>query len=330
MKKIIAKIMAFVSAAALALPLAACGNDEENVVHVYMPDGAPAVALSALMDSGYAGTEFKVVAAATIGGLVNNGTADMAIMPINAAAASYNRGTGIVMLSVNTHGNLYVVGGDADIAPAALVDHSLGVIGAGNVPDLTVRMLFDEIEVPYETVRDMEDGKVKKVSGKVALYYADDATGILPLLKTGKLDYALVGEPAATNSGAHIAIDMQEQWRAAFGKGYPQACLVAKKSLVQNNKKYVDGFLAALSASDGWAARNPDKALAAVKNHFDGTSTLKVLTETIVENCNILTVPAMQKKDDCDAFFGALTQMKTGNGTAVLAKVPDADFYYQP
>lgn len=329
MKKIFAFVTAIVSAATLSLPLAACSDEDEGVIRVYMPDGAPAVALSYFMDSGYAGTEFTVVTASVIGGLVNNGTADMAIMPINAAATSYNRGTDIVMLSVNTHGNLFVVGGAEQIEPTDLVGHSLGVIGAGNVPDLTMRMLFDELSVPYESVG-LEGGAVKKLDGKVSVYYADDATGILPLLKQNKLDYALVGEPAATNSGAHIAIDMQAEWYNAFGTGYPQACLVAKGSLVRNNKAYIDGFLAALSASDGWAEQNPDKALAAVKGHMDGTSTLAALSETIVKNCNIRTVPAAEMRTACDAFFAKLTGMQTGTGTTVLSKVPDDGFYYKP
>ncbi len=234
------------------------------------------------------------------------------------------------MLSVNTHGNLFIVGGDADteIEPQELVGHTLGVIGAGNVPDLTMRMLFDEINLAYERTTEMDDGKVKGIAGKVALYYADDATGIMPLLKTGKLDYALVGEPAATNSGKPIAVDMQKEWEATFDGGYPQACLVAKSSLVKNDKAYVDGFLDTLKKSDGWAQENPDKALAAVKKHMNGTSSLTSLTPGIVKNCNIRTVSAEDMREDCTVFFEMLTKLEVGNGTTALAKVPADGFYY--
>lgn len=328
MKKLLTKILSFSCAATLAFPLAACGDGRTETVNVYMPDGAPAVALSALMDSGYAGTKFEVVQPAVIGGLVANGTADMAIMPVNAAATLYNRNIDIVMLSVNTHGNLYIIGKGGETDVEGLVGHSLGVIGAGNVPDLTVRMLFDELDIEYASASTPGD----KIDGKVALTYADDATGILPLLKSGKLDYALVGEPAATNSGVGIVMDMQEQWELAFGDGYPQACLVAKGSLIDNNRKYVDGFLDALVKSDGWAAANPEKALAAVNAHLaDGVQgSLTALTAEIVANCNIRTVPAEQMRESCETFFTKLTAVQTGLGTAALAKVPDLDFYYQP
>lgn len=331
MKKLVSFVCAAVTSCAMAMPLVSCGDDGDKTIHVYMPDGAPAIALAALMDSGYSGFDFTVVPSANIGGVVSNGTADMAIMPIDAAARLYNGGTDIVMLSVNTHGNLYIVGGanNTDIELSDLVGSRLGVIGQGSVPDNVLRMLLDNEDIDYQQSE-------APVADKVAITY-NEATTLIPMMKQGKLDYLLLGEPAVTNAvkatSGKIAMDMQEQWDLAFNGKYPQACLVAKGSLIDNRKSDIDNFLTALKESDGWAESNPDKALNAVKNNMEtGTqTTLQALSAEIIKRCNIKTVAADDIRDDCNTYFTKLNTLRAAElDTPVLAKVPDLDFYYLP
>ncbi|MCH5155675.1 MAG: ABC transporter substrate-binding protein [Clostridiales bacterium] len=330
MKKLISTLCAAAMSCALVLPLNACGKDDYGTIHVYMPDGAPAIALAALMDSGYSGFDFTVVPSDTIGGVVSNGTADMAIMPIDAAATLYNGRVDIVMLSVNTHGNLYMVGGEENISLQDLKGKRLGVIGQGSVPDNTLRMLLKDADIESEI-------SASAVSGKVALTY-NAATALIPMYKQGNLDYILLGEPAVTNAinatGGKIAMDMQAVWKAAYdGQEFPQACLVAKGSLVKNRKGDVNKFLAAVEESDGWAEQNPDKALKAVEaNMKEGNqTTLKVLSAQIVQRCNISAVPATEAKAQCKSYFTKLNGLTAYElGTPVLAKVPDDKFYYKP
>ncbi|MDE6293949.1 MAG: ABC transporter substrate-binding protein [Clostridiales bacterium] len=332
MKKLVSFVCAAAFACAAALPLTACGNDEgDETIHVYMPDGAPAIALASLMDGGYSGFDFTVVPSNEIGGVVSNGTADMAIMPIDAAANLYNGGKDIVMLSVNTHGNLYMVGKTEDATFADLEGKRLGVIGQGSVPDNTLRILLNKENISYQISED-------EIEDKIAVTYADAST-LIPLFKQGKLDYILLGEPAVTNAinatkdiGGKIAMDMQEQWKLAFGGSFPQACLIAKGSVIDNRKADVNKFLTALKESDGWAEQNPDKALKAVENNMKtgNQTTLKALTEDIIKRCNIKTVAADDIREDCDTYFQKLRTLRADAlDTPVLAKVPDLDFYYQ-
>ncbi len=324
------KIAAFAAVALGCVSLTGCAEHRDGTEYkIYMPDGAPALAMSALMDSGFEKTTFTVVPASAIAARVSTGEADLAIMPINAAATLYNKGVDIVMLSVNTHGNLYVVGDAADAENLTLDDlkgKRVGVIGQGNVPDLTFRMLLDKQEVEY-TVSNTA------VDGKIALRYADDGPSLMPLIKTGQLDYGLLGEPAATtavtNLQKSIVMDIQKQWDDAFGGDYPQACLVAKKHVAESGD-YVQKLLAALESSDGWAEDNPEKAVEAVKNNMEeGTvSTLGSLSSEVIRRCNIKTVTAIDSKQSCAQYFGKLAQMQTALGAPVLSKVPDDAFYY--
>lgn len=327
MKKLLAKITAVAAAVASAMPLYACNDDNDGTYKIYMPDGAPAIALSALMDSGYSGADFTVVRSEDIAALVSNGSADFAILPVNQAAKLYNGGVDIVMLSVNTHGNLYIVGGQGDGDTMDLADlkgKTLGMIGQGNVPDLTLRMLLIENNVPFEASK-------TAVSGKIAVSYYSDASELLPLFKAGELDYALLGEPAATNSGGNLAINIQDRWLTSFDAQYPQACLVVKGSVIDNDKKFVDKFLKDLTDSDGWAKTNPQKAQKAIADNVKkGMQTsLKALSADIVERCNIKTVAAEDCRDACNAYFDKLVGMKD-HGITVLDKAPDLDFYYKP
>lgn len=328
MKKFTSVVCAAAMSCAMVLSLNACGK-KDNTIHVYMPDGAPAIALSALMDSGYKGFDFTVVPSDEIAGTVSSRTADMAVMPIDAAAKLYNSGVDIVMLSVNTHGNLYMVGEDEGVALDDLKGKRLGVIGQGSVPDNVLRVLLENAEIGYQTSE-------TAVDGKVAITY-NAATALIPLYKQGKLDYILLGEPAVSNAmdktGGKISMDMQEQWQAAFeGLKYPQACLVAKGSVVKNKKSAVDNFLAAVSESDGWAESNPDKAYEAVKNNMKkgNQTTLQSLTADIIKRCNIKTIAADYYKADCQSYFKRLTGLTVAElGTPVLAKSPDDGFYYK-
>lgn len=328
MKKLFTKILVCLAAATFVAPVVACGDDDSSTVRIFMPDGAPAVALSALMDGGYKDAEFTVVKAATISGRVSTGDADMAIMPVNAAAKLYNGGVKIVMLSVNTHGNLYIVGGESGGGLTALVGKKLGVIGKGQVPDMTLRMLLDKSEIEYTVSEDA-------AAGKIAIRYAGNGGEVMQMLGAGAIDFALLGEPAATNAvnklNKSIVADMQAEWTEKFGGAYPQACLVAKKSLVKDRPEYVADFLTALKNSDGWAEENPDAALTAIKSNMEKgiVSELAALSAPIVERCNIRTVAAQDAREDCVAYFTQLTKLEVGSGLTALDKVPDADFYYK-
>ncbi|MDE6201469.1 MAG: ABC transporter substrate-binding protein [Clostridiales bacterium] len=329
MKKLISTICATAMSCALVLPLTACGGDgDKDTVHVYMPDGAPAISLAALMDSGYDGFDFTVVPSDEIAGVVSARTADMAIMPIDAAAKLYNSGTDIVMLSVNTHGNLYMVGGQENVELDDLKGKKLGVIGQGSVPDNVLRMLLKDADIDSEISEDA-------VAGKVALTY-NAATTLIPMFKRGELDYILLGEPAVTTAvnatGGKIAMDMQAQWEEAFDGQFPQACLVAKGSLAKNRKSDVNKFLNAVKKSDGWAELNPEQALKAVEDNMKkgNQTTLQTLNATIVKRCNISAVSASDSRNECNAYFEKLHELTAyGLGTPVLAKVPDDKFYYK-
>lgn len=327
MKKFIKAAVTAAAAAVAALGFSACG--EHETYKVYMPDGAPAIALSKLMNDGYSGAEFTVVQSSTIAQRVSKGDADLAIMPINAAAKLFNDGTDIVMLTVNTHGNLYIIG-EGEFTLNGLVGKKIGVIGQGQVPDLTLKMLLNKSGIEYTAAADAAEGKA-------TITYADDASALAPLIKQGKVEYGLLGEPAATTLSGKlqktILADIQEEWKNAFGGEYPQACLVAKGDIVKNDERFIEKFVDAVKAADGWAEENAEAAVDAVASHVESgiTTSLdkKALTKEVIARCNIRAVTAEDARSTCDTYFSRLAELKTELGTSVLSAVPGDAFYYK-
>ena len=113
-----------------------------------VPDGAPALAAAKFMyDNEDFNTglpfNYSVVAANNIGKFMQQGKADIMIMPINAASKLYkaNANDPYQMVAIITHGNLYIVS-DEKITLQDLKEREVAVIGQGLVPDLTLKAVL--------------------------------------------------------------------------------------------------------------------------------------------------------------------------------------------
>lgn len=121
------------------------GSFSGDTINVYCPDGAPALALAKFMHDGSdlnsgLNVNYNVVSATTIGSKA--GTADILIMPVNAATKIYNKGASVYKaVAVVTHGNLYLVSNEK-VEIKDLKDKVVGVIGQGLVPDLTFKAIL--------------------------------------------------------------------------------------------------------------------------------------------------------------------------------------------
>lgn len=170
------------------------GGTTPEKVDIYVPDGATALALAYFMHSGEkvsgATLEIHVVTASSIGSFVANGSADMAVMPSNAAAKMYNTNGKYKLVMTLTHGNLYIVGGDMS-GVDSLVGKRVGAIGQGQVPDLVLRYILKQKNIEYV----LSDTAAE---GKVAITYYSDGGSVARALKAGQIDFGLLAEPAAS------------------------------------------------------------------------------------------------------------------------------------
>lgn len=278
--------MAALGCSALAF---GCGDKQkQGEIYVYAPDGAPALALAKMLaeDTATDGVTYKVVQAASIAGFVDfkdgEKNADICVLPLNLASKKLGNGENYQLLGAVTHGNLYMLSTDtvtySEANLAALVGKTVGVVQLTNVPGLTFQAILTAAGVPYQIVG--TDGAVnaEKVNLKAV---TPDA-----VKPTAGIDVFVAPEPAASvkveKTPLEFVGDLQALYGAVIGgklenvedgaqKGYPQAVVVAKKSLISSNPTFIEEFTAELTASAEWIATAEIEVICnSVSAHIEG------------------------------------------------------------
>ncbi|MBQ7913327.1 MAG: hypothetical protein IJ308_08335 [Clostridia bacterium] len=135
----------------------------ENEVTVYMPDGAPALALAKIMseDTAEDGVTYKVVDPSLISSVLTyedeSKNADMCVLPVTAASKLLGKGDRYKMVGVVTHGNLFLISKDGEALTAenlaSLKGKTIGVLNISQVPGLTLKAVLNKYDIPFEEVK---------------------------------------------------------------------------------------------------------------------------------------------------------------------------------
>lgn len=324
MKKFLAILISLVSCFSLSFLTACSGSDDTLVIAV--PDGAPTLALYSMMDTcntleGYS-IEYKILTgAANIGTTVASGEADCAIMPINVAAKLYNQGIDIKLMSVNTFGNLYMVGQTELGSMEDLKGKVVLNIGQGSVPDISLKAVLDGNNIPYEISE-------TAIEDKIALRYVGDGSEVIALLKAGKGDYGVMGEPAVTSAvkaiNGAIVMDIQKEWAKVVGNNsFMQAGFVVSKS-VYENKALCTAIFDKLSENNEYIMNSPEKVKTVIGRF--GSNTQNDFTVEILQRCNLGNKKAVAIKSQLLAYFNAVNGYDV---TFIGGKIPDDNFYLE-
>lgn len=327
MKKLFSMLLGVVLTIALCFSLAGCNKDYEGKIEIYMPDGAPALAFSRLMNENNTlerEVSYHVVDANTIGTYVANETAAAALIPVNAATKLAGTGEKYKMLSVNTHGNLFVVGKQEAGDINALKGKKIGVVNLANVPGLTFKAILADKGIAYTEDADAlnsENVYLVNIAGTeiAARLNAEGAAA---------LDFVVAPEPAvSTITGKVPAIKVRLSLQELWGEGgYPQAVLLAKTELTQD-KDFVNALLDALTASAEWLPSHASDAAEAVKSHLteglNPSFTADNLTETVIANCNIKVEKAADAKEKVKSYINKIMAIDAQSTSAPA----DAFFY---
>ncbi len=304
--------------------LCACAKNDEERITVYMPDGAPSIALAHLMagDTEEDGVDYRVVAAATISSRVTYEdeakNADLCVLPLTAASKLLGDGERYALLGIVTHGNLYFLSKEMDAIDdlSALTGKTVGVLQINEVPGLTLKSLLKKRGIGYQELTNSAQPSASLVN--------------LQATVAGELKGAatLMAEPAATaacKNGYQIVGDLQ----ALYGgeSGYPQAALVVKQSLLAKKEEWVKSF-AEKVASNAWIFEASGDALVkAVSDHLEdssATTSLKadLLTSEVVRRCGVSFAYAKASKGEIEEFLGGLLEINEK-----AAAIPSEKFY---
>ena len=335
MKKFLAVVLAVCTLAFGAFAVAACSNDDD-AIDVYAPDGAPALVLAQLMSEEMQFDEkvnYHVVNASTIDTYVTGEDlrAELCVLPVNAAAAKLGSGENYTMLGTVTHGNIYIVSNTEkteltrENLATQLEGKVVGCIQLQNFVGFALQIVLNNLDIDYTIIEDVEQPAASGVSIVNIAKPAEQITG------TATYDYMVAAEPVvSTKTGAietlEIVGDLQELYGAG---GYPQAVLVAKNDLIENNAAFVEKFIAAVEANAAWLLNEQTSAetiVNAVSSHLPENSTptftAQNLTKTVIQNCAVRFESAASGKDRVKEFLSEITSVNN-----VQFNISDSFFY---
>lgn len=270
MKKKLTAVMLLVALVLSIGLLTACnkdnrkGNGNDVTLTFAAPEGTPALAIARLITDNKSisgkNVNYKIVNPSNIAKEMQAGLSDLVIMPVNAGATLINKGADYKLVSVAVDGSLYLVGkiGKSETATTLTIDDIKGkkiaCIGQQGVPGLVFRYILKENNI------NIVDSPENVTANSVYIKYASDGTQARAAVENGSVNYAVVGEPAATTfktKGFNAQMDLQAEYKKVSGKEtYPQAGIFVKSSLA-SDAAFMDALFTALKASKEWVKNNP-------------------------------------------------------------------------
>lgn len=267
MKKKLTAVMLLVALVLSIGLLTACnkdnkkGNGNDVTLTFAAPEGTPALAIARLITDNKSisgkNVNYKIVNPSNIAKEMQAGLSDLVIMPVNAGATLINKGANYKLVSVAVDGSLYLVG-KSETATTLTIDDIKGkkiaCIGQQGVPGLVFRYILKANNIS------IVDSPENVTENSVYIKYASDGAQARAAVENGSVNYAVVGEPAATTfktKGFNAQMDLQAEYKNVSGKEtYPQAGIFVKSSLASDTA-FMDALFAALKASKEWVKNNP-------------------------------------------------------------------------
>lgn len=328
--------IACAAAAVFVLGVSACAEDTgsgEFSYTVAMPDGAPALAAARLMveDMQFGGeVNYTVVNSNAITQQVSGGVADICILPVNAAVQLAGSGETYSLLGTVTHGNLYMLSAkhpDEQITVSnldTLVGKTVGCIQLSSFVGNVFKIILEDNDVPYSVVESVSDAKSDSVN---LINIAEPSTGITP---AAEFDYMIGAEPLVTaKTTAAPALKIVGDIQALYGEnGFPQAVMLAKNSVIEQNSEFIADFISAVEANAEWIASDDADMTAIVNainaNYGGATSSLNAnnLNSTVISRCAIEFVSATECRQEITDFIDKLEAV-----TGTTLTIADKFFY---
>ncbi len=168
----------------------------------------------------------------------------------------------------------------------------------------------------------------------VKIKYYSSGAEVLPLLRQGVLDYAVLPEPAATqisniSSDTFYRLDLQSEYDADI-KSYPQAVVMVKNSLLNSYGEVVDFLRDNVDASVEWVKNNIDKGIGAINGKLGSgitpTFNSSNLTPDIITRSNVYFESAVNSKTSVKNYIDDI--ISVGDGISAPAVSVTDEFFY--
>lgn len=319
MKKILIIVISMVLCTILLIGCSDTSTNEnkkqsENIeVKVIMPDGLPAVGMAKIVKEkpeikdGY-NIDYNIEKTPdTLSTAVMKQEADIAIVPSNMAAIAYNKTGNYKIAGTTGMGSFYLVSTEDIDNFKDLEGMEVGNTGKGLTPDITTQYILKENDINNNNVN---------------FNYTSSASELVPMLATGKLNTAIVPEPALSalttkKPEMKIIKSLNEEYKSITKSkiGYPQATIIVKSDFYNDNKEFVSKFLNKVDESVKFANSNPEE----VGNYAQdiGVSTEKGIVSKSIKNANLKFINISDSKEEYKNYYNTLYEfdIKTVGGS---------------
>jgi NitT/TauT family transport system substrate-binding protein len=335
----------------MAFVLAGCDPvdpDGPKSIKVVVPDGAPLLSLTKMwaedfgVDDGYEISYEKLTGADQLTAALMLSDPDFAIAPINVCAKMYNDGKGYRFAGVSIWGIMHIVSNQSISTVAELKGQNVFAFAKAGTPGITIRSILAQNNIVFS---ENVDGTV--APNEVNIIYLSEAGDVRNAIVAGtmggvEVKFALLPEPVATAIAGATAslthgpftakINLQTEWKAKNdGEMYPQAGLIFHERLLENDKAFVDKFIALAEMSTTWANDNPELAGNAAKEELGSTAIPGGAPVKAAVNAGRLPLVFTYAKDAKAAVEAYLTIIKNdsvNSANLIGGKLPDDEFYY--
>ncbi|WP_353094140.1 MqnA/MqnD/SBP family protein [Tissierella praeacuta] len=326
MKKI---LMLFMSLIIILSGIAGCSNStdgkqkESKNIKFYYQDGTPALTVAKLVKENSIVDENITIeyemqkSPDLLVSKILKEEADIAIVPSNLAAQAFNKGIQYEIVGTSIWGSLYLASTEDIKGFEELKGREIYTFGKGLTPDLVFSLILSKNGIDLD-----KDVKIN---------YLNSAAEVGPAFIGGKTNLAVLAEPLLTTvmmkkQDAKIILDLNEEWTkvAETEKGYPQASLIIKKDLIDNDKEFVEKFIKAYEESRRWTIEHP-KELGEYAEELE-ISVMKETIEKGIRWTNIESFDINDGKEEYEAYYKAILDFAP---EFIGGKMPDEEIYFE-
>ena len=243
-----------------------------------------------------------------------SGELDIAAVPVNMAAALYNKTGGeILTLAANTLGVLYIVEkGDTVQSMADLAGKKILAAGQGSTPEYVINYLLEK----------------NGLTGSVEVEYVSEHAEAVTQLAAGNADLILVPEPFVTTAlskveGARVALDLTQEWAKVSDADMVMGCLVVSKAFAEADPQALRHFMTQYAVSADYCTSHPAEAAVFIEEF--GIMGSAALAEKAIPNCNIVCVTGQEM---VDMVTGMLTVLFDADPKSVGGSLPGEEMFW--
>lgn len=243
-----------------------------------------------------------------------SGELDIAAVPVNMAAALYNKTGGeILTLAANTLGVLYIVEkGDTVQSMADLAGKKILAAGQGSTPEYVINYLLEK----------------NGLTGSVEVEYVSEHAEAVTQMAAGNADLILVPEPFVTTAlskveGARVALDLTQEWAKVSDADMVMGCLVVNRAFAQANPQALRHFMTQYAVSADYCTSHPAEAAVFIEEF--GIMGSAALAEKAIPNCNIVCVTGQEM---VDMVTGMLAVLFDADPKSVGGSLPGEEMFW--